>query len=181
MKMATMRNRVRAGVLLTLSMVVPLLLRNDQRHRCAIAGDRDRQGQQPRRAVGRLYGLDFDQEYAQSFCTGSVAVTLNKLRMYTRSNGSDAAPVVTIRSDRSGEPSSVLDTLTNPLIDGSEATAEDFTSSGYELDAATTYWVVVNRPRHTGSFASASRHRPLRTPNGFRLGNRRPISRSHRQ
>ena len=73
--------------------------------------------------------------------------------MYTKSNVSDWAPVVTIRSDSSGEPGSVLDTLTNPLIVGSEATAADFTSGGYELTAATTYWVVVNRPRGTGGFS----------------------------
>ena len=73
--------------------------------------------------------------------------------MYTKSNVSEWAPVVTIRSDSSGEPGSVLDTLTNPLIDGSEATAADFTSGGYELTAATTYWVVVNRPRGTGGFS----------------------------
>ena len=57
MKMATMRNRVRAGVLLTLSMVVALLLVMTNATPAAIAGDRDRQGQQPRRAVGRLYWL----------------------------------------------------------------------------------------------------------------------------
>ena len=153
MKMATMRNRVRAGVLLTLSMVVPLLLvMTNATPALSQATVTVRVSNLDEPSDGYI-GLNFDQEYAQSFCTGSVAVTLNKLRMYTRSNGSDSAPVVTIRSDRSGEPSSVLDTLTNPLIDGSEATAEDFTSSGYELDAATTYWVVVNRPRHTGSFA----------------------------
>ena len=133
MKMATMRNRVRAGVLLTLSMVLTALLLVMTNATAALsqATVTVRVSNLDELSDGYI-GLDFDQEYAQSFCTGSVAVTLNKLRMYTRSNGSDSAPVVTIRSDRSGEPSSVLDTLTNPLIDGSEATAEDFTSSGYE-------------------------------------------------
>ena len=173
MKMATMRNRVRAGVLLTLSVVVPLLLvmtnatpALSQATVTVMVSNLDEPSD-------GYIGLNFDQEYAQSFCTGSVAVTLNKLRMYTRSNGSDSAPVVTIRSDRSGEPSSVLDTLTNPLIDGSEATAEDFTSSGYELDAATTYWVVVNRPRHTGSFAFGFTSSPAEdseTASGWTIG-----------
>ena len=173
MKMATMRNRVRAGVLLTLSMVVPLLLvMTNATAALSQATVTVRVSNLDELSDGYI-GLDFDQEYAQSFCTGSVAVTLNKLRMYTRSNGSDSAPVVTIRSDRSGEPSSVLDTLTNPLIDGSEATAEDFTSSGYELDAATTYWVVVNRPRHTGSFAfgfTSSSAEDSETDSGWAIG-----------
>ena len=173
MKMATMRNRVRAGVLLTLSMVVPLLLvMTNATPALSQATVTVRVSNLDEPSDGDI-GLNFDQEYAQSFCTGSVAVTLNKLRMYTRSNGSDSAPVVTIRSDRSGEPSSVLDTLTNPLIDGSEATAEDFTSSGYELDAATTYWVVVNRPRHTGSFAFGFTSSPAEdseTASGWTIG-----------
>ena len=173
MNMATMRNRVRAGVLLTLSMVVPLLLvMTNATPALSQATVTVRVSNLDEPSDGYI-GLNFDQEYAQSFCTGSVAVTLNKLRMYTRSNGSDSAPVVTIRSDRSGEPSSVLDTLTNPLIDGSEATAEDFTSSGYELDAATTYWVVVNRPRHTGSFAFGFTSSPAEdseTASGWTIG-----------
>ena len=153
MKMATMRNRVRAGVLLTLSMVVPLLLvMTNATPALSQATVTVRVSNLDEPSDGYI-GLNFDQEYAQSFCTGSVAVTLDKLRMYARSNGSDAVPVVTIRSDRSGGPGSVLDTLTNPLIDGSEATAADFTSGGYELTAATTYWVVVNRPRGTGGFS----------------------------
>ena len=173
MNMATMRNRVRAGVLLTLSMVIPLLLvMTNATPALSQATVTVRVSNLDEPSDGYI-GLNFDQEYAQSFCTGSVAVTLNKLRMYTRSNGSDSAPVVTIRSDRSGEPSSVLDTLTNPLIDGSEATAEDFTSSGYELDAATTYWVVVNRPRHTGSFAFGFTSSPAEdseTASGWTIG-----------
>ena len=153
MKMTTMRNRVRAGVLLTLSMVVPLLLViTNATPALSQATVTVRVSNLDEPSDGYI-GLIFDQEYAQSFCTGSVAVTLDKLRMYTRSNGSDSVPVVTIRSDSSGEPGSVLDTLTNPLIDGSEATAEDFTSNGYELTAATTYWVVVNRPRGTDGFS----------------------------
>ena len=173
MKMATMRNGVRAGVLLTLSIVVPLLLvMTNATPALSQATVTVRVSNLDEPSDGYI-DLNFDQEYAQSFCTGSVAVTLNKLRMYTRSNGSDSAPVVTIRSDRSGEPSSVLDTLTNPLIDGSEATAEDFTSSGYELDAATTYWVVVNRPKHTGSFAFGFTSSPAEdseTASGWAIG-----------
>ena len=155
MKMASMRNHVRAGVLLTLAMVVTLVfVMTHATSALSQTTDTDtvRISNLDEPSDGYV-GISYDQEYAQSFCTGSVAVTLDKVRMYTKSNVSEWAPVVTIRSDRSGEPGSVLDTLTNPLIDGSEATAADFTSGGYELTATTTYWVVVNRPRRTGGFS----------------------------
>ena len=153
MKMASMRNHVRAGVLLTLAMVVTLLLVLTHATPALSQGTTTVRISNLDEPSDGYVGISYDQEYAQSFCTGSVAVTLDKVRMYTKSNVSDWAPVVTIRSDGSGEPGSVLDTLTNPLIDGSEATAADFTSGGYELTAATTYWVVVNRPRGTGGFS----------------------------
>ena len=67
---------------------------------------------------------------------------------------SDPAPVVTIRStDAWGKPGAVLHTLTNPVIDGSKDTAEDFTSSGYELAANTTYSVAIYQPSDSGHFA----------------------------
>ena len=100
--------------------------------------------------------------YAQSFCTGGVAVTLDKVRIYTLSYAvegneygltSRATPVVTIRSDNSGKPGQVLHTLSSPVIDISIDTAEDFTSSGYELAASTIYWVVVHRPHTSGHIA----------------------------
>ena len=153
MKMASMRNHVRAGVLLTLAMVVTLVLGLTHATPALSQGTSTVRISNFDEPSDGYVGIIYDQEYAQSFCTGSVAVTLDKVRMYTKSNVSDWAPVVTIRSDSSGEPGSVLDTLTNPLIDGSEATAADFTSGGYELTAATTYWVVVNRPRGTGGFS----------------------------
>ena len=66
----------------------------------------------------------------------------------------DPAPVVTIRStDAWGKPGAVLHTLTNPVIDGSKDTAEDFTSSGFELAANTTYFVAIYQPSDSGHFA----------------------------
>ena len=103
-----------------------------------------------------------NHHYAQSFCTGSVATTLDKVRLYTISKSTDPnaqfygdpAPVVTIRStDAWGKPGAVLHTLTNPVIDGSKDTAEDFTSSGFELAANTTYSVAIYRPSDSGHFA----------------------------
>ena len=107
--------------------------------------------------------ISSDQKYAQSFCTGSVAATIDKVRLYTMSNETDPnaifyeadpAPVVTIRStDPWGKPGEVLHTLTSPLIDDSMDTAEDFTSSGYELAANTIYSLVIHRPNTSGHIA----------------------------
>ena len=47
----------------------------------------------------------------------------------------------------------MLHTLTNPVIDGSKDTAEDFTSSGYELAANTTYSVAIYQPSDSGHIA----------------------------
>ena len=164
MKIANMGNRVRIGVLLALSMVVLLVVVVNhaipamaQSTSTLMVSNLDQPSSLPRTTITG------DQEYAQSFCTGGVAATLDKVRTYTLSNSAvgnpmgftpPPAPVVTIRStDALGKPGEVLHTLTNPLIDGSMDTAEDFTSSGYELDANTTYWVVIRRPSSTGHIA----------------------------
>ena len=85
------------------------------------------------------------QAYAQSFSTGSAAVTLEKVRLHMRGRDS-AAPAVTIRADSSGQPGRSLHALTSPSVDQSIATFEDFTTDGYVLAANTTYWVVVSTP-----------------------------------
>ena len=114
-------------------------------------------------ASARYTVISPNHHYAQSFCTGSVATTLDKVRLYTISKSTDPndmfyygdpVPVVTIRStDAWGKPGAVLHTLTNPVIDGSKDTAEDFTSSGYELAANTTYSVAIYQPSDSGHFA----------------------------
>ena len=164
MKMSIVGNRVRIGLLLTLSMVVPLLLVMTQvtpalseATSTAMVSNLD----QPSSA--RYTVISPNHHYAQSFCTGSVATTLDKVRLYTISKETDPnamfyrydpAPVVTIRStDAWGKPGAVLHTLTNPVIDGSKDTAEDFTSSGYELAANTTYSVAIYQPSDSGHFA----------------------------
>ena len=84
------------------------------------------------------------QQYAQSFCTGESEVTLSKVRLPTRTS-SESEPSVTIRAGRSGGPGETIDTLTNPeTFDDSISTNEDFTSSGIELDANTSYWLVIH-------------------------------------
>ena len=96
------------------------------------------------------------EQWAQSFCTGSVATLLTKVRMNTAfmdwssgslAVGTSAVPVVTIRSDNSGTPGPVVHTLTNPNFDTNLDTAEDYTTtSGYTLSASTRYWLTVGRP-----------------------------------
>ena len=164
MKMAIIGNRVRAGVLFTLPMAVLLVLvmthaapAPAQATATVLVSNLD----QPSSA--RYTVISPNHHYAQSFCTGSVATTLDKVRLYTISKEADRntmfyehdpAPVVTIRStDAWGKPGAVLHTLTNPVIDGSKDTAEDFTSSGYELAANTTYSVAIYQPSDSGHFA----------------------------
>ena len=89
-------------------------------------------------------GVSGGQQYAQSFCTGESEVTLSKVRLPT-SSSSDSEPSVTIRAGGSGGPGETIDTLTNPeTFDNSISTYEDFTSSGIELDANTSYWLVIH-------------------------------------
>ena len=87
--------------------------------------------------------LNPGQAYAHSFHTGNTAVTLEKVRLYLR--GVESTPAVTIRADNSGQPYRSLQALTNPSIDSSIDTYEDFTATGYVLAANTTYWVVFHR------------------------------------
>ena len=191
MKLSIVGNRVRIGVLLTLSMVVLLTL--------VMSHATPAQSQQPATVLVSNLGQPVPTKYpsivhseiikysevaeghsfAQSFCTGSVAATLDKVRLYTISKEADRttmfyehdpAPVVTIRFTRpSGRPGAVLHTLTNPVIDGSIDTAEDFTSSGYELAANTTYSVVIHKPRATGHIGFASTFSPFEDT-GTQLG-----------
>ena len=87
--------------------------------------------------------LNPGQAYAHSFHTGNTAVTLEKVRLYL--SGAESTPAVTIRADNSGQPYRSLQALTNPSIDSSIDTYEDFTAAGYVLAANTTYWVVFHR------------------------------------
>ena len=87
--------------------------------------------------------LNPGQAYAHSFHTGNTAVTLEKVRLHLR--GAESTPAVTIRADNSGQPYRSLQALTNPSIDSSIDTYEDFTTTGYVLAANTTYWVVFHR------------------------------------
>ena len=164
MKMSIVGNQVRIAVLLTLAMVVLLMLVTTMATPAlAQATGSVRVSNLDQPSSARYTVISPNHHYAQSFCTGSVATTLDKVRLYTISKSTDPnalfyhgdpAPVVTIRStDAWGKPGAVLHTLTNPVIDGSKDTAEDFTSSGFELAANTTYSVAIYQPSDSGHFA----------------------------
>ena len=184
MRMSIVGNRVGVGVVLALSTAVLLMLVMNQ-STPAIAQQtstvRVSNLDQPSSVLRTTIGGE--QKYAQTFCTGSVAVTLDKVRLYTLSNETDPnamfyendpAPVVTIRStDAWGKPGAVLHTLTSPVIDDSMDTAEDFTSSGYELAANTTYSVVIHRPistGHIGFLTTTSPHEDTEPQLGWTIG-----------
>ena len=164
MKISIVGNRVGVGVVLTLSIVVLLmLLTTTATPAIAQATGSVRVSNLDQPSSARYTVISPNHHYAQSFCTGGVATTLDKVRLYTISKSTDPnalfyhgdpAPVVTIRSiDAWGKPGAVLHTLTNPVIDGSKDTAEDFTSSGFELAANTTYSVAIYQPSDSGHFA----------------------------
>ncbi len=85
------------------------------------------------------------QQYAQPFCTGPFAVTLNKVRVATRTPRPNPPLSVTIRTDQSGGPGETVDTLSNPApFDNDISTNEDFTTNGVQLDANARYWLVIS-------------------------------------
>ena len=180
-------NRVRVVALLTLPMVVLLvvLLMLVMNHATpAMAQDTSAvmvsNLGQPKAA--RHTSVERDQYYAQPFCTGTVAVTLDKVRVFMHSVAAEgnpegytqrAGPVMAIRSDNSGNPGPVLHTLSSPVIDLYGGNAEDFTSSGYELAANTTYWVALHRPigtGHTAFFHTTSPSENTGTKLGWTIG-----------
>ena len=141
----------RLGVLLTLAMVATLLLViTDANSALAQSTATVRVSNLDKPVAGGEI-MGFAHTFSQSFCTSNVTATLDQVRLYMSAHSwGTPAPVVSIRSYRSGNLGPVLHTLTNPSIDDSLDTAEDFASSGYELAANTTYWVSVFRPDDSG-------------------------------
>ena len=84
----------------------------------------------------------FDQ--AQAFTTGSDSdgYTVSSVEIAFRGTGTDPTYDVSIWSESSGSPSASLGTLTNP--DSLSAGVVEFTTSGINLAASTTYFVVVD-------------------------------------
>ena len=92
-------------------------------------------------AVGSIDAL------AQSFTTDDTGGTLHGLRLVA-TTGAKPAHKVSIYSDGSREPGTELHVLTSPsALDKFSSTLKEFASSGYELSANTTYWVVIERTK----------------------------------
>ena len=146
----------RAGALLLLAVGVAVILSAHGISRVEAQSTESLRVSNLGQAVGTVIPVRESQQWAQSFCTGSSAPTLTRVRLHTAFMdwtsgsspvvGASAIPVVTIRSDNAGEPDTVLHTLTNPTFDTDLDTAEDFTSGGYALLPSTRYWLTVGRP-----------------------------------
>ena len=181
MKTARMRNRVGVGVLLSAVATLVLMVTHATPTLSQEASIlRVSNLAQP--FIGSHWGVGRGQLFAQSFCSGGAAVTLDKVRLLLMSQEADRttmfyerdpAPLVTIRADRSGRPGTVLETLTSPVIDNVTVAAKDFTGSGYELAADTIYWVVLGRPSGTGHIAfdaTESKREDSETVAGWSIG-----------
>ena len=101
MKISIVGNRVGVGVVLTLSMVVLLMLvMNHASPAQAQATGSVRVSNLDQPSSARYTVISPNHHYAQSFCTGSVATTLDKVRLYTISKSTDPNAIVLPR--RSG-------------------------------------------------------------------------------
>ena len=84
MKISTVGNRVGVGVVLTLSIVVLLMLVTTMATPAiAQATGSVRVSNLDQPSSARYTVISPNHHYAQSFCTGSVATTLDKVRLYT--------------------------------------------------------------------------------------------------
>ena len=167
MKIAPFAKQVPAGFLL-LSFVVIIfsLVVADVRELQANSSESIRVNSLEHGGTFRKVTVDQDNKWAQPFCTGNTAATLTKVRLWTEASflGTGDMPTVSIFADgygtpqrpgREGRPGRRVHTLTVPSLDGSIGTSEDFTSTGFELDPSSRYWVVIERPSDTGTFRLA--------------------------
>ena len=92
---------------------------------------------------------------ATQFTTGNHAngYTIRAVRLNIEVD-SGTTPQVSIYSDASGQPDESLKVLTNPGTIPAVETELDFGAGNYELDANTTYWIVIERASGTGSIIS---------------------------
>ncbi|MCY3963834.1 MAG: fibronectin type III domain-containing protein [Acidobacteria bacterium] len=86
-------------------------------------------------------------DYRQAFTTGDSAagyrLTRVDLRMQ-RVGGTLPAYSMTIQSDSSGSPGTIVGTLTNPALPTSFGTVQFTSASGIDLAAGTTYHIVID-------------------------------------
>ena len=88
---------------------------------------------------------------ATSFRTGGSAVSLSGVTLALDVDTAGGTFNAFIYSDNAGVPGASVHQLTNPATFSTASnTATTFTSSGFELSANTTYWVVVARGTEDG-------------------------------
>ena len=105
-------------------------------------------------ADGAEYSLSTD--YAMAFTTGSnsegYSLRSVEVEFSTISNITSSQLTASIHSESSGSPGSSLGTLTNPAFTNSNSDQTlTFTSTGIDLAAGTTYFLVIDMSSNRGS------------------------------
>ena len=105
-------------------------------------------------ADGARYALSTD--YAMAFTTGSnsegYSLRSVEVEFSTISNITSSQLTASIHSESSGSPGSSLGTLTNPAFTNSNSDQTlTFTSTGIDLAAGTTYFLVIDMSSNRGS------------------------------
>ena len=125
------------------------------------------------RAVRMGFSICTDEAAGEavSVSTGRRAVVLHAVRIALAANGG-AVPQVKIFSDASGLPGTDLHTLQEAAaFDNIQRSFEEFTSSGFTLEANTIYWVVygdkAQDPDGSGSVCGDTTLDVSEDPGGF--------------
>ena len=99
--------------------------------------------------------LDTASHLAMQFTTGghTGGYRVSKVRLPIAIEIAGVTPVVSIYSDVSGDPGASIKTLTNPAsitVSSTQTTEVEFDAGDFKLDAATPYWIVVEKPAGSG-------------------------------
>ena len=102
----------------------------------------------------RAGGGVFTNDQAQAFTTGSNSGGYSLTKVVIESSLRDDADfTVSVHENDSGAPGTSLGTLTKPTLPATDTTADyEFTHSGIDLAASTTYFIVVDVSTSNGLF-----------------------------
>ena len=102
----------------------------------------------------RAGGGVFTNDQAQAFTTGSNSGGYSLTKVVIESSlGADADFTVSVHENDSGAPGTSLGTLTKPTLPATDTTGDyEFTHSGIDLAASTTYFIVVDVSTSNGAF-----------------------------
>ena len=102
----------------------------------------------------RAGGGVFTNDQAQAFTTGSNSGGYSLTKVVIESSlGADADFTVSVHQNDSGAPGTSLGTLTKPTLPATDTTGDyEFTHSGIDLAASTTYFIVVDVSTSSGLF-----------------------------